>query len=56
MGVDGTVVNSFETIGGRTTWDGKNSNGKELGSGVYFIVAVDAQGNSKGVGKVVIVQ
>ena len=56
LGVDGTVVNSFETIGGRTTWDGKNSNGKELGSGVYFIVAVDAQGNSKGVGKVVIVQ
>lgn len=56
LGVDGTVVTSFPTTGGRVSWDGKDSNGNRLGSGVYFIVAVDSEGNSKGVGKVVIVR
>jgi hypothetical protein len=56
LGVDGTVVNSFQTTGGRVSWNGKDSNGNRLGSGVYFIVAVDSEGNSKGVGKVVIVK
>lgn len=56
LGVDGTVVNSFESTGGRASWDAKDHRGNKLGSGVYFIVAVDSQGNSKGVGKIVIVQ
>ncbi|MFY0698420.1 MAG: hypothetical protein JXR11_11250 [Balneola sp.] len=56
LGVDGTVVNSFQTNGGRVSWNGKDSNGNRLGSGVYFIVAVDSEGSSKGVGKVVIVK
>lgn len=56
LGVDGTVINSFQTTGGRVSWNGKDSNGKQLGSGVYFIIAVDSGGSSKGVGKVVIVR
>ncbi|MEP1151403.1 MAG: two-component regulator propeller domain-containing protein [Balneola sp.] len=56
LGVDGTVVHTFETQSGRVSWDGKSRNGAELGSGVYFIVAVDKTGISKGVGKVIIVQ
>jgi hypothetical protein len=56
LGVDGMVVNSFTTNGGRVSWDGRDSTGGMLGSGVYFVVAVDIEGNSKGVGKVVIVR
>ena len=56
LGVDGMVVNSFTTNGGRVSWDGRDSTGGMLGSGVYFVVAVDSEGNSKGVGKVVIVR
>ena len=56
IGVDGTTVNSFPSNGGRVSWDGRSSTGNLLGSGVYFVVAVDSEGSSKGVGKVVIVQ
>jgi hypothetical protein len=56
LGVDGTVVNTFETKGGRVSWDAKHANGSELGSGVYFIVAIDSEGNSKGIGKIIIVK
>ncbi len=56
LGVDGTVVNRFESTGGRVEWNGRDSNNNELGTGVYFVVAVDEQGDSKGVGKVVIVK
>jgi flagellar hook assembly protein FlgD len=56
LGVDGTVVTKFDTIGGRVTWDARDSNGGELGSGVYFVVAVDSEGSSKGVGKIIIVR
>jgi len=56
LGVDGTVVNIIETVGGRTSWDGRDKNGAKLGSGVYFVVATDTDGSSKGVGKIIIVQ
>ncbi|MEO9884845.1 MAG: two-component regulator propeller domain-containing protein [Balneola sp.] len=56
LGVDGTVVNVFETSGGRVSWDGRDFNGGKLGSGIYYVVAIDKNGNSKGVGKVVIVR
>lgn len=56
LGVDGTVVHSFEAKGGRASWDGKGQNRERLGSGVYFIVAIDTQGSTKGMGKVVIVK
>ncbi len=56
LGVDGTVLNSFSTNGGRVSWNGRDSSGNKLGSGVYFVVAVDSEGTSKGVGKVVIVR
>jgi len=56
LGVDGTVLNSFSTNGGRASWNGRDSSGNKLGSGVYFVVAVDSEGTSKGVGKVVIVR
>jgi hypothetical protein len=55
LGVDGTVIDIFSTSGGRVSWDVRDSYGNKLGSGVYFVVALDSEGSSKGVGKVVVV-
>ncbi|MBO6795042.1 MAG: hypothetical protein JJ895_14125 [Balneolaceae bacterium] len=56
LGADGSVFTEFESRGGRTTWDGKSSDGRMLSSGVYFIIAIDDSNNEKGIGKVVIIR
>lgn len=56
VGADGSVFNEFESRGGRTVWDGRTADGKELSSGVYFVIALDASNNEKGIGKVVIIR
>lgn len=56
LGIDGTVVNEFETKGGRVSWNGFDYNGNELATGVYFIVSLGKNGNEKGIGKVIIVR
>ena len=56
LGVDGTVVQEFESTGGRSSWDGLDYNGRKLGSGVYFVVAYESDGREKGIGKVVIIR
>lgn len=55
MGIDGFVVNTLETRGGRVNWNGRDFNGKKLGTGVYYVIANSAGGDDKGIGKVVIV-
>ncbi len=56
LGVDGTVVRELETMGGRVSWDGFDYNGNQLGTGVYFVVALESDGSEKGIGKVVIIR
>ena len=55
-GIDGTVVNSFSGFAGRVEWNGLDYAGNELGTGVYFVVAIGKDGSGKGIGKVVIVR
>jgi hypothetical protein len=55
LGIDGLVVNTLETRGGRVSWNGRDFNGKKLGTGVYYVIANSAGGGEKGIGKVVIV-
>lgn len=55
LGVDGTVVQELTTRGGRITWDGLDYLGNKLGTGVYFVVALEKGGEEKGIGKVVII-
>lgn len=55
LGVDGTVVQELATRGGRITWDGLDYLGNRLGTGVYFIAALEADGKEKGIGKVIII-
>ena len=54
LGVDGTVVQELETRGG--SWNGLDYQGNRLGTGVYFVVALEQDGSEKGVGKVVIIK
>jgi hypothetical protein len=56
MGVDGTLVNSLDARGGRAEWNGYDSRGNELGSGVYLVIALDKNNGQRGVGKVVIIR
>ena len=56
LGVDGSVVNELSGTGGRISWNGYDFSGSKLGSGVYFIVALEEDGSEKGVGKVVIIK
>lgn len=56
LGVDGTVVQELETRGGRVSWNGFDFQGNRLGTGVYFVVALERDGSEKGIGKVVIIK
>lgn len=56
IGVDGLVVNELSAKGGRTSWDGYDYNGNQLGTGVYFVIAYEESGRERGTGKVVIVR
>jgi len=54
--VDGTLVDRFNTRGGRVSWEPRTAKGEKLATGVYFIVAVDNNTDEKAVGKVLIVR
>ena len=53
--IDGILVSQFFSPGGRTAyWDGKNKNGELVNTGVYIIVAFNADGNEVVTGKVAV--
>ena len=52
----GNVVHELQASGGRVQWDGYDSRGRRLSSGVYFLVAWDVKEGERGVGKVVIIR
>jgi len=56
LGVDGTLIRSFSNRGGRAEWDGLDAGGRQVGSGVYMVVALDSDGNERGFGKVAIIK
>lgn len=56
LGVDGSLIRVIENRGGSTSWDGRDSRGSEVGSGVYVIVALGPDGNERGIGKVAIIR
>ena len=56
LGVDGSLIRVIENRGGRVSWDGKDSSGNEIGSGVYVIVALGPDGNERGIGKIAIIR
>jgi hypothetical protein len=55
--VDGSLVTEFAAQGGgRAFWDGKDSQGRTVGSGIYFVVAYARNGDEVGTGKVAVVR
>lgn len=42
--VSGKLIHAGTSVGGQFTWDGKNQQGKRVPSGVYFVLAANAEG------------
>jgi len=57
ISLSGKLINEFSSPGGRTAyWDGTDSDGNIVGTGIYLIVAFDQEGNSVITGKVAVVR
>lgn len=56
VSASGYLVNSGISVGGEYTWDGKNKSGKRVASGVYYVLAADAEGNSGAVAKILVIR
>ncbi len=57
LSITGKLINDFESPGGRVAfWDGRDMNGKLVGSGVYLIVAYDKDGNNVTTSKVAVLR
>ncbi|OKZ24777.1 MAG: hypothetical protein BHV77_04185 [Bacteroides sp. 43_108] len=56
VSASGYLVNSGTSVGGEYTWDGKNKGGKRVASGVYYVLAADAEGNSGTVAKILVIR
>jgi len=57
LSVKGALIAEFKAQGGgRAFWDGKDSSGEFVASGVYFVVAFAENGNQIGTGKIAVVR
>lgn len=57
LSIDGSLVSEFKAQGGgRAFWDGRDREGKLVGTGIYFIVAFAQNGDQVGTGKVAVVR
>lgn len=56
LGVDGTLIRTISSRGGRAEWNGLDASGRRVGSGMYVVVALDNDGNERGFGKVAIIR
>ena len=57
LSISGALISEFSSPGGRTAyWDGKDENGNLVSTGVYIIVAYDAEGNNVVTGKVAVLR
>ncbi len=52
----GKLVNEGTSVGGEYKWDQRVTGGKKCGSGVYYILAADAEGKNGVVGKFVVIR
>jgi ligand-binding sensor domain-containing protein len=55
--VSGKLIKEFSSPGGRTAfWDGKDSDGNLVGTGVYIVIAFDKEGNNVATGKIAVLR
>jgi flagellar hook assembly protein FlgD len=53
--ISGELVRKYQGVSGRQTWDGKNSSGGDVVSGVYLYI-LDGPGNLKAIGKIFVIR
>jgi hypothetical protein len=57
VSVSGKLVKEFSSPGGRVAfWDGKDSNGDLVSTGIYIVIAFDREGNSVTTGKIAVLR
>lgn len=57
LDISGNLVNEFNSIGGKTTfWNLKDFNGNLIASGIYIVVAFDAEANEVGHAKLAVLR
>jgi ligand-binding sensor domain-containing protein len=57
LSLSGQLIKEIETPGGKIAyWDGRDKDGKYVGSGVYFIIAYDKEGSSVAKAKVAVIR
>jgi len=54
--INGNLIFAGNSVGGQFTWNGRNSKGKKVASGVYLVLAADAEGKEGIATKVLIIK
>lgn len=54
--VNGRLVYSTYSLGGRATWNGRNMDGNRVATGVYLVNAVSGDGVEKGVARIAVIK
>lgn len=54
--VSGNLVYQAKSVGGQLVWNCRNSKGSRVATGIYFIIAANADGNESVVSKVMIIK
>ena len=54
--VSGQVVAQGTSLGGTFTWNGRDSQGKRVATGIYYVIGSDAEGKNGIVAKILIVK
>lgn len=53
--INGNIVHSTTSEGGRALWNGKNENGERVSTGIYLVFATNKDGSETAVGKIAVV-
>ncbi len=54
--INGNLIFAGTSVGGQFTWNGRNSKGKKVASGVYFVLAADSEGKEGIATKILIIK
>lgn len=54
--IKGNLICTGTSVGGQFTWDGRNSKGQRVASGVYLVLAADAEGKEGIATKILIIK
>ncbi|MBP1594317.1 MAG: Por secretion system protein, partial [Bacteroidetes bacterium] len=54
--INGNLIFAGSSVGGQFTWNGRNSKGRRVASGVYLVLAADAEGKEGIATKILIIK